>query len=282
VANASHPSSDPRQTKQDFGRIADFVSFSAELMAAIRVWESDRPQALFKDPFARQFVSPFALQLVAEREQQQDGLLDLLALRTRFFDDFLLAATAEVKQVVILAAGLDARAFRLPLSSGIQLYELDQAQVIAGKQRLLGDAVPCCHRHAIAADLTQPWLPKLLESGYQPTAPSAWMMEGLLMYLTEGEVRELLQTLWQAAAPGSWCAADLLNPAALESDDPAAPYWRSGFDVPEEIFTAIGWQIADVIQPQDFGLKFNRPTYPVPPREVPGVPRSFWITAKKP
>lgn len=271
--------SNPEQQKI-LDRIPDFVSFSAELMAAIRAWETQKSDRLFEDHWAANFASPFTLNLVAEREKKGDGVLDLIALRTRFFDDFLLSAISDVKQVVLLAAGLDVRAFRLPFPAGTRVYELDKAEVLAKKHRELGDTVPNCDRVEIAVDFTQPWIESLLENGYQPAIPSVWMMEGLLMYLTEAEVRNLLQIIWKVAAPGSHCAADLLNLKALESDDLAANYWRSGFDDPEEIFTSIGWSV-NVIQPQDFGVSFDRVPYEVPPREVLGVPRSWWVRAKK-
>ncbi|OLP17237.1 hypothetical protein BST81_17170 [Leptolyngbya sp. 'hensonii'] len=249
-------------------------------MAAIRVWETSRPDRLFEDTFAAQFAGPLALNLVAEREKKADGVLDLLALRTRFFDDFLLAATASIQQVVILAAGLDARAFRLPLPAETQIYELDQPAVLAKKQQVLGQTQAQCHRQTISVDFTQPWVGLLIDQGYQPDVPSVWIMEGLLMYLTTAEVRELLQTIWQNAAMGSCCAADLLNVKALASEDLAAAYWRSGFDDPEGLFTSIGWAV-EVLQPQEFGVSFGRIPYAVPPREVVDVPRSFWVKAKK-
>lgn len=221
------------------------------------------------------------MKLVAEREKRADGVLDLIALRTRFFDDFLLAATSSVRQVVILAAGFDARAFRLPLPEETQVYELDKPEVLAKKHQGLGQAPPKCNCHVIAVDLAQSWVDVLVEKGYQPAEPSVWLMEGLLlMYLTESEVYDLLQTIWGATAVGSWCAADLLNVKALESEDLAAAYWRSGFDYPEQIFTNIGWAV-EVLQPHEFGVNFGRIPYEVPHREILDVPRSFWVRAKK-
>ena len=271
------------KTVSDKGKfsIEDFVSFSAQLMAAVRARESERPDRLFEDTFAAGLAGSKTLQLVAERAKNtNDGTLDRLAIRTRFFDDFLMSAVSEVRQVVILASGMDARAFRLPWPAGTHVYELDKPEVLAKKEAVLKQAPPLCHRHAIAADLTQTWIPLLLQHGYRSDLPSVWLLEGLLMYLTESEVRNLLRTICDMTAPGSYCGADILNVKALQNPDLAAKYWRSGFDCPEEVFASAGWDV-EVVQPGEEGANFGRITEPLPPRDVVDIPRGFLVKAKK-
>ncbi|HBE20914.1 MAG TPA: SAM-dependent methyltransferase [Cyanobacteria bacterium UBA11149] len=261
--------------------IENFVSLSAQLVAAVRARETARNDRLFTDPFAAELAGKQALEMAKEREERtKDSVADRLAIRTRFFDDFLIDAVSEVRQVVILAAGMDARAFRLPWPDGTIIYELDKAEVLAKKEAILKEKQPLCHRKAIAADLTQPWQDKLLEQGYQNNVPSVWLLEGLLMYLTEEEVYNLLRNIWDIVAIGSYLGTDILNVYALQSQDLAAKYWRSGFDYPEEIFASIGWyvKVFEAGQPE---ANFGRFNTEVPPRDVLDIPRGFLIQARK-
>lgn len=262
--------------------INDFVSFSAQLMAAVRARETQRNDRLFEDPFAAQLAGSQALDLLAQRDKQvmNDGVPDLLAIRTRFFDDLLMSAISNVRQVVILAAGMDTRAFRLTLPEGTCIYELDQPEVLAKKAQILQQISPNCQRKAIAVDFTKAWVHLLVEQGYQLNLPSVWLIEGLLMYLTESQVHDLLQTIWDITVSGSCCGADVLNVKALEVQDLAAKYWRSGFDYPEEIFAFHGWNVK-VVQPGEEGVNFGRITQQLPPRDILDIPRSFFVIASK-
>src|SRR6201999_4508597 len=112
-----------------------------------------------------------------------------MAVRTRFYDNFFLDATRSgIRQVVIVAAGLDARAYRLPWPDGTTVFELDQPAVIAAKAETLAGDEPRCRRVAIGADLTTDWTDTLRSNGFDPELPAAWLMEGLLQYLDEGAV----------------------------------------------------------------------------------------------
>jgi methyltransferase (TIGR00027 family) len=134
-----------------------------------------------------------------------------VALRTRFFDDELIrAAQAGIRQIVILAAGLDARAYRIDWPVGTRLFELDRPEVLAHKDRILAatGAVPRCSRKILGADLTLPWADDLRGAGFVSKERSAWLVEGLLPYLHEIEVRRLFTQMSALAAPGSALALD--------------------------------------------------------------------------
>jgi methyltransferase (TIGR00027 family) len=127
-------------------------------------------------------------------------------IRTRFFDDYLAAATAAgCRQVVLLAAGLDTGAFRLAWPSHTRVFEVDLRDVLAFKEMVLGGraAAPRCERITVPADLRQDWTDALATAGFDATGPAAWLAEGLLLYLTGDEARRLLTAVTGLSAPGS-------------------------------------------------------------------------------
>lgn len=254
-----------------------FVPFTARLMAAMRAKETERTDRLFNDPFAHCLAGKEAVTFVDQKIKEQDRAY--VAVRTHFFDDFLLSQSKKANQIVILASGMDTRAYRLPWSSETKIYELDQAQVMEAKKAILANATPKSQHYAISADLTQPWSHLLLEQGYQPTLPSIWLLEGLLMYLTESQVRQLLETISQLTPVDSYLGLDLVNVKSIEYE-PYKGYFRSGFDVPEELLAEYGW-FAKVIQPGDEGAHFGRYTDKLPPRDLMGVERVFLVKAYK-
>lgn len=258
---------------------SDFVSFTAHMMAVIRAQETQRHDRLFNDPFAAQLAATEAFAIVEHRLTPQDKAY--VAVRTRFFDDFLLEVVAKVEapQVVILASGMDARAFRLPWPPGTQVYELDCREVLESKAVILKDVPPTCKHYEIAADLRQPWQHLLLGQGYRDNFPSVWLLEGLLMYLTEPEVHNLLQAISNLAVAGSQLGLDLINTKSVEYE-PYRGHFRSGFDNPEALLAEYGWE-AEVIQPGEEGANFGRYLHQLPPRDIPNVERAFLIKAKK-
>jgi methyltransferase (TIGR00027 family) len=179
-------------------------------MAAARAHESERPHRLLDDPLAATLAGPegFAWLNRMEPVPGFGGPALYVVVRTRFFDDFLLYACrgVGVRQVVLLAAGMDARAFRLNWPSGTRLYELDRPEVLDAKDEVLTrtDARPACERRTIGTDLGHASWPKALsEAGYRAREPSVWLMEGLLFYLDETAVRSLLgltRVSWQHPA----------------------------------------------------------------------------------
>ncbi|MGW4248949.1 SAM-dependent methyltransferase [Nocardia sp. NPDC004722] len=149
--------------------------------------------------------------------------------RTRYFDDFLAAATAAgIRQVVILAAGLDSRAYRLTWPQGTSLYELDRPQVLAFKRETLAAAghEPGAQRHEVAVDLREDWPKSLRESGFDPALPTAWLVEGLLIYLTPAAQDQLFSRIAALSAPGSRVAIEQMDPLP----DEAVAAMRGGED----------------------------------------------------
>jgi methyltransferase (TIGR00027 family) len=142
-------------------------------------------------------------------------LVNYFACRTAFFDDFFLdAANAGNRKAVILAAGLDARSWRLPWPDGTTVYELDQHRVLDFKTSTLKEhrAEPTCNRVGVAVDLRQDWPNALQQAGFDPSAVSAWSVEGLLMYLPAAAQQLLFDRLQGLTAAGSRIAVEALAP----------------------------------------------------------------------
>ena len=132
-------------------------------------------------------------------------MTDTMAVRTRFFDDFFVDATAAgIDQAVILAAGLDSRPYRLPWPSGTVVYEIDQPQVVEFKTSTMAalGAEPTAQRRVVAVDLRDDWPTALRDAGFDPGRPSAWSAEGLLMYLPPDAQDRLFDNITALSAPG--------------------------------------------------------------------------------
>ncbi|SHH50690.1 class I SAM-dependent methyltransferase [Streptomyces sp. 3214.6] len=270
---------------------------TALLTAALRAAETSRADRLYTDPYAAGLAGDAGWALLAElaaatgrRPGDQDvpSTPDFNAIRTRFLDDHLRHLTHErgVRQVVLAPAGLDTRVFRLRWPAGTRWFEIDRPALLGHKRQRLAEATPRADLHTVAADLTGPdWEKTLRESGYDPTRPSVWVLEGLLYYLPQDEVHRLLTRIAACCAPGSEIAADLVNTTALTLpdmkpllsvfEDWGTP-WVSGSDEPERLFDACGYTVT-VRQPGDEGADFDRWPDPVPPRDVRGVRRVFFV-----
>jgi methyltransferase (TIGR00027 family) len=180
-------------------------------------------------------------------------------IRTRFFDDYCReACAAGCRQVVILAAGLDTRAFRLAWPAGVRLFELDTPEVLAFKEQVLAEraATPACQRVVISTDLRQDWPTAVLQAGLRPGEPTVWLTEGLFMYLTSDEWEHLLDRVGKLSAPGSRLGFEYGNQATVrlmidaldESPDAAfiKTLWRSrGQEDPTSWLSRNGWQAQD-------------------------------------
>jgi methyltransferase (TIGR00027 family) len=262
--------------------IKDAVGFSSRIMAAVRAIETRRPDRLIEDPLAALLAGEETIvQTTSTAKEYEENGRPFVAVRTRFFDDFLMSHAAQKSQVVILGAGMDTRAFRLAWHPDTHLYELDQPEVLQYKESILENHQALCHRHSLSVDLTQPWSTKLIAAGYQTNIPSIWLLEGVLYYLDETDVRNLLKTISDLSTKGSWLGADLINTQSiLQSSARLAQYWHYGCDEPETLLATYGWN-ASVIHPGDEEAYFGRFTNKYPPRDVPLVARIFFIRAKK-
>jgi methyltransferase (TIGR00027 family) len=185
------------RTHDDSWDLASSVGATATMVATSRAMASRGPEPLLDDPFAEPLVravglAPFVRILDGDLSLENDPLLnrktrtEQMAVRTRFFDDFFTgAAAAGVRQAVILASGLDTRAYRLPWGDGVVVYEIDQPQVIEFKTRTLADlgAAPTAELRTVAIDLRDDWPSALRAKGFDVNQPTAWSAEGLLPYL---------------------------------------------------------------------------------------------------
>lgn len=263
--------------------IQNIVSLSSRIMAVGRAIETERPDGLFKDPLAKMLAGDDIIAEITPKVQEyEDRGTPIIPVRTRFFDDFLISKAAEIQQVVILGAGMDARAFRLPWQSNTHVYELDNPEVIEYKNSVLANAESKCHRHSCGVDIRESWSEKLLNQGYQITTPTIWLMEGFIYYLSETEVHELLKTMTQLSSPGSWFLADLINSYFVsKSKEELSNHWKFGCDEPEKLLSAYNWE-ASVLQAGDEGASYGRFTHKFQPRDVLDAPHYFFVKAVLP
>jgi methyltransferase (TIGR00027 family) len=199
------------------------VGLTALGVAAIRAVEDSRPDRLVADPYAAAFVNAVDSPIPKDLRWSDDptGVGEPVAVlmrastyvgvRTRFFDDYLLAAArAGVAQVVVLAAGLDTRAYRLDWPAGVTLFEVDQPKVLEFKEAVLGSlgAAPRCARRAVPADLRADWREPLRDQGFDPGSRTVWQAEGLLQYLPAEAEHQLFGYLDGLSAVGSRLAVE--------------------------------------------------------------------------
>jgi methyltransferase (TIGR00027 family) len=201
---------------------ASSVGATATMVAASRALASQGPGALLDDPLADPLVravglDPFVRILDGEINFDDDPLLnrktrtEQITVRTRFFDDFFTSAAKDgTRQTVILASGLDTRAYRLRWPAGMVVYEIDQPQVIEFKTNTLADlgASPTADRRAIGIDLRDDWPAALRKGGFDVTQPAAWSAEGLLPYLPPEAQDRLFDNITALSAPGSRLATE--------------------------------------------------------------------------
>jgi methyltransferase (TIGR00027 family) len=226
------------RTDDDSWDITESVGATALGVAAARAAETESESPLIEDRFARLFLdaageglwSLFGGSVPAELAEvdpelpaRMRVLADFMATRTAFFDEFFLAAAdAGHRQMVILAAGLDARAWRLPWPDGTAVYELDQPKVLEFKSATLREhgAEPTCRRVNVPVDLRRDWPKALREAGFDLSAPTAWSAEGLLRYLPAQAQDLLFDRIHALSAAGSRLATnapsqDVLNPERM-------------------------------------------------------------------
>ena len=208
------------------------VSVTGVGVAALRAEEASRDDRLFDDPYAATFVRAAAF----EPRRAGNGVARLalaawITARTRFLDDLLLDACAQgCRQIVILGAGLDARAFRLPWPEGTRLWELDLGDVRTFKERVIAAEgwQPACKRISVPADLSEDWQPALVDTGFDAAAPVAWLAEGLLAYLTLEANDALLARTAALSVVGSRFGLTIARPERLERWRQDHPDARTG------------------------------------------------------
>ncbi|OBJ39844.1 SAM-dependent methyltransferase [Mycolicibacterium mucogenicum] len=244
------------RTDNDTWDLASSVGATATLVAAARALATNSEDPIIDDPFAAPLVRAVGVEFftklvdgAADPDQSSAGygptmaqLTNGMAARTRFFDDFFRdAGKAGIRQAVILAAGLDSRAYRLVWPAGTVVYEIDQPDVIEFKSKTLSDldAAPTTERRTVAIDLREDWPTALRAAGLDPTKPTAWIAEGLFGYLPPEAQDRLLDQISELSAPGSRMGAegvpatpDLDEDAVRERMKAASEHWRDqGFDL---------------------------------------------------
>jgi methyltransferase (TIGR00027 family) len=262
------------RTHDDSWDLASSVGATATMVATTRALASQGPEPLLDDPFAAPLVravgfAPFVRILDGEVSLEDDPLLnrkartEQMAVRTRFFDQFFgSAADAGVRQAVILASGLDTRAYRLAWPAGTTVYEIDQPQVIEFKTSTLADlgATPSAELRTIAVDLRDDWPSALRAGGFDVDQPTAWSAEGLLPYLPSDAQDRLFDNITALSAPGSQLATEHVpdpNAFTQEHVQAISERWRRfGLDVSAadlfyvgersivaDYLTGHGWQV---------------------------------------
>jgi methyltransferase (TIGR00027 family) len=224
------------RTHDDTWDIKTSVGSTAVMVAAARAYETEQPDPLIRDPYAKLLVANAnanvlweamldpeiaarVAELDAESATHMQHMRGYQAVRTNFFDTYFLDAVATgIRQVVILASGLDSRAYRLDWPAGTTVYELDQPEVLAFKSTTLSEngVTPAADRREVAIDLRQDWPAALRAAGFDPAQRTAWLAEGLLMYLPAEAQDRLFTLISELSPPGSRVSAET---AATQNDE---------------------------------------------------------------
>lgn len=277
--------------------LASSVGATATMVAAGRAMATKDPRGLINDPFAEPLVRAVGVEFFTK---MMNGDLDLdavenaspvriqsmvdgMAVRTKYFDDYFIGATGGgARQVVILASGLDSRAYRLPWPPGTVVYEIDQPRVIEFKSATLADvgAEPTASRRTIPIDLRADWPAALKAAGFSPAAPTAWLAEGLLIYLPPEAQDRLFDNITALSAAGSTIATEFV-PGIVDFDaervrEMSGSFREHGVDIDMaslvyagernhviDYLSSIGWQAEGVTRTELFG----RNGIEVPPPE---------------
>jgi methyltransferase (TIGR00027 family) len=237
------------RSNDDTWDIATSVGSTAVMVAAARARETESADPLIVDPFARVLVDgagtgmweTFIDESVTERIKAADpeaaaifeNMLGYQAVRTHFFDAFFTdAANSGIRQVVILASGLDARAYRLKWPAGTVVFEIDQPKVLEYKSQTLAahGATATATLREVAIDLRQDWPTALRAAGFDPTAPTAWLAEGLLMYLPAEAQDALFTEITELSAPGSRVSAEAIGHRDEERREQMRMRWEKMAD----------------------------------------------------
>ncbi|MGW4056523.1 class I SAM-dependent methyltransferase [Streptomyces sp. NPDC004779] len=288
------------------GGVDGGVGLTSLLVAAARAIETHRPDSLARDDYAEHFVraAPACAEWPVRIEQVPDGdgnplwgrFARYFGLRTRVLDDFLLRSVrGDARQVVLLGAGLDTRAFRLDWPSDLVVFEIDRAGVLEFKQRVLTglSAAPRVKRVPVSVDLRADWVTALTAAGFDPAVPSVWLAEGLLFYLPGPVETRLVDTVDALTAGGGALAfeAKLEKDLTAYRDSPVYTATREqiGIDLlglfdlgprPDSAggLAAKGWSTS-MHTPFDFTRRHGRGPLPEPNDALEG---NRWVFAHKP
>jgi methyltransferase (TIGR00027 family) len=286
--------------------ITSSVGYTALVVAAWRALDATTPQPLVRDEYAKLFIAasadPYLTGLLADPPTSEGSNVfpRLYGVQTRFFDDFFGSAADDgIRQAVIVAAGLDSRAYRLAWPTATTVFEVDQPKVLEFKARVLAEhgARPAAHRTEVAADLRSDWPASLRAAGFDPRKATAWSVEGVLPYLTGAAQDALFTRIDQLSAPGSQLAIGALGSlhdpeqlSALEESHPGVN--MSGIDVagltygdddrthPAAWLAQHGWAVDPVRTTLELQAQYGMTVSDLVAK-VDSVLRSQYITAKR-
>lgn len=291
------------RSDDDHWDIVSSVGYTALLVAGWRALHALSAQPLVRDEYAKLFIAasqdPYLAGVLANPGTTEDetAFPRLYGVQTRFFDDFFsFAGEAGIRQAVIVAAGLDSRAYRLEWPYGTTVFEVDLPKVLEFKARVLGEhgAMPKASRCEVAADLRTDWETSLKAAGFDPHAASAWSVEGILPYLTDDAQSALFSRITELCAPGSRIAVGALGTrldhsqlAALETTHPGANKsgnvdfsaltYETNTD-PAEWLAAHGWAVEPVRNTLDLQAGYGM-TPPDVDVKIDAFMHSQYITA---
>jgi methyltransferase (TIGR00027 family) len=243
---------------------------TARWTAAARARESARSDRLFDDPWAAELSGPTGFAMLEEREP--DGVPNpFLPIRTRFFDDVVIRHRDRVGQVVLLGAGYDTRALRLPLHATTTVFALDQPEVLGHAAAVITPAraagADTPDWVAVPVDLADAWGEPLLAAGFDPLSPVLWVAEGLLFYLTHDHVRTVLSAAARLSSSGSALVADVFGTGLLglpamrglvehrHATGTPLPFCT---DTPHALLRTTGWTPVHVSEPGQSDANFGR------------------------
>ncbi|WP_102144088.1 class I SAM-dependent methyltransferase [Mycobacterium hubeiense] len=223
------------RTDDDTWDIATSVGSTAVMVAAARAAETERDDPLIRDPYAKILVAGAGtgvwesmlddtfVERVSEIDAEAAVIFEHMgayqAVRTHFFDNYFAdVMAAGIRQVVILAAGLDSRAYRLPWPAGTTVFEIDQPKVLEYKSSTLAEhgVQPSAVLREVPIDLRYDWPSALRDNGFEAQAPTAWLAEGLLMYLPAEAQDRLFEEVTALSASGSRIAVETVGVQAEE------------------------------------------------------------------
>lgn len=267
--------------------LASSVGLTATMVAAARAVAGRAPGALVNDQFAEPLVRAVGVDFFVRMasgeldpdelaEDEANGLrrfADAMAIRTHYFDNFFLDATrAGIRQAVILASGLDSRAYRLRWPAGTIVFEVDQPQVIDFKTTTLAGlgAAPTTDRRTVAVDLRDDWPTALQKAGFDNAQRTAWIAEGLLGYLSAEAQDRLLDQITAQSVPGSQSCATSIGSTKKNCGD-ACGAWRSGSGAMASTSTCRAWCISAT-------ARTRGPIWPTTAGEPPArAPPTCWL-----
>jgi len=253
------------------------VAETALFVAAVRARESERANPLFRDELSALLSGPEGLARLAKSERDPGSnyrreSFPYLEVRTRYFDDWASRAVREsgAHQLVILGAGMDTRAFRLPWPDDLRLWEVDTPELFSLKEARLESAGVRLARERITvkADLTSKnWVPSLLETGFDRNRSTVWLAEGLFQYLAAADVNQILESASSVSPAGSRFLAEIIsedhlrmnsNRTAMKRRSARGTPWLFGTNDPEALFRRHNWKVDQKVGALEAAISLER------------------------